>query len=72
MGAVLEWLQTMLVQLELGGTEELDGPLPEMEDDELDDALNLVDRSDGLLVVVDKLAVDTHNCVTCDGTTRRT
>ena len=37
MGAVLEWLQTMLVQLELGGTEELDGPLPEMEDDELDE-----------------------------------
>ena len=35
MGAVLDWLQPMLVQLELGGTEELDGPMEE--DDELDD-----------------------------------
>lgn len=35
MGNVLEWLQTMLVQLELGNTEELDGP--QEEDDELDE-----------------------------------
>ena len=35
MGIVLEWLQTMLVKLELGVTEELDGQLPE--DEELDD-----------------------------------
>lgn len=34
MGLVLEWLQTMLVQLELGGTAELDGA---EEDDELDE-----------------------------------
>ena len=33
MGAVLEWLQKMLVELELGNTEELDGE----EEDELDD-----------------------------------
>ena len=36
MGAVLEWLQTMLVELELGSTDSLDGAGSE-EADELDD-----------------------------------
>lgn len=35
MGTVLEWLQTMLVQLELGATKELDGE--DAEEDELDE-----------------------------------